>query len=79
MQTEVKRQKIQAKKEKNAKFMALQRHMESSQQRQTRLQDISTRKAICSYLETLVKWAILFFNLFTLVIFMKVDNISTHC
>ena len=47
LQTEVKRRKIQAKKEKNAKFMALkQRHMESSQQRQMRLQDISAREAI---------------------------------
>ena len=53
--------------------------MESSQQRQTRLQDISARKAISSQLETLEKRAMiyhLFFNLFTLVIFMKVDNIS---
>ena len=51
---------------------------ESSQQRQTRLQDISARKAICSQWETLekrAKFIILFFNLFTLVIFMKVDNI----
>ena len=31
LQTEVKRRKIQAKKEKNAKFMALQRQVESSQ------------------------------------------------
>ena len=64
---------IQAKKEKNAKFMALQRQMESSHQRQMRLQDISDRK-ICSQLETLEKKAIiyLFFNFFTLVIFMKV-------
>ena len=52
--------KIQAKKEKNARFMALQRQMESSQQRQTRLQDISARKAICSQLETLEKRAIIF-------------------
>ena len=43
LQTEVKRRKIQAKKEKNATFMALQCQMESSQQRQTRLQDISAR------------------------------------
>ena len=43
LQTEVERRKIQAKKEKNAKFMALQRQMESSQQRQMRLQDISAR------------------------------------
>ena len=34
LQTEVKRRKIQAKKEKNAKFMALQCQIESSQQRQ---------------------------------------------
>ena len=53
LQTEVKRQKNQVKKLKNAKFIALQRQMESSQQRQTRLQDISTHKAICSQLETL--------------------------
>ena len=46
LQTEVK-----AKKEKNAKCMALQRQMESSQQRQTRLKDISAR----SQLETLEK------------------------
>ena len=37
LQTEVKRRKIQTKKEKNAKCMALQCQMESSQQRQTRL------------------------------------------
>ena len=59
--------------------MALQHQMESSQQRQTRLQDISAHKAICSQLETLekraIKLVILFFNLFTLVIFMKIDNI----
>ena len=60
LQPEVERQKIQAKKEKNAKFMALQRQMESSQQRQTRLQDISARKAICSQLETLEKKAIIY-------------------
>ena len=60
LQTEVKRQKIEVKKEKNAKFMALQRQMESSQQRQTRLQDISARKAICSQLETLEKRAIIY-------------------
>ena len=60
LQTEVKRRKIQAKKEKNAKLMALQRQMESSQQRQTRLQDISARKAICSQLETLEKRAIIY-------------------
>ena len=60
LQTEVKRQKIQAKKEKNEKFMALQHQMESSQQRQTRLQDISDRKAICSQLETLEKRAIIY-------------------
>ena len=57
MQTEVKRRKIQANKEKNANFMALQRQMESSQQRPTRLQDISARKAICLQLETLEKRA----------------------
>ena len=45
LHNEVKRWKILAKKEKNAKCMSLQRQMESSQQRQTRLQDIS---AICS-------------------------------
>ena len=59
LQTEVKRRKIQAKKEKNAKCMALQRQMESSQQRQTILQDISAHKAICSQLETLEKRAII--------------------
>ena len=58
LQTEVKRRKIQAKKEKNAKVMALQCQLESSQQRQTRLQDISHHKAICSQLETLDKRAI---------------------
>ena len=82
LQTEVKRPKIQAKKkEKNAIVMALQRQMESSQQRQMRLQDISAHRAICSQLETLEKRAIIynFINLFTLVIFMKVDNISSHC
>ena len=41
LQTEVKRRKIKAKKEKNAIFMALQCQTESSQQRQMRLQDIS--------------------------------------
>ena len=35
--------------------MALQRQMESSQQRQARLQDVSARKTICSQLETLEK------------------------
>ena len=60
LQTEVKRRKIQVKKEKNAKFMALQRQMESSQQRQTRLQYISAHKAICSQLETLEKRAIIY-------------------
>ena len=60
LQNEVKRRKIQAKKEKNAKFMALQHQMESSQQRQMRLQDISARKAICSQLETLEKRAIIY-------------------
>ena len=48
--------KILAKKEKNAKCMSfLQCQMESSQQRQTRLQDISAHKTICSQLETLEK------------------------
>ena len=59
LQTEVKRRKIQAKKEKNAKCMALQHQMESSQQRQTRLQNILAHKAICSQLETLEKRAII--------------------
>ena len=58
LQTEVKRGKIQVKKQKNAKCMGLQRKMESSQQRQSRLQDISARKAICSHVETLEKRAI---------------------
>ena len=70
LQTEVKRWKIQAKKEKDAKCMALQRQMESSQQRQTRLQDISACIAICSQLETLEERAINF---------LRVDNISSHC
>ena len=61
LQSEVKRRKIQAKKEKNAKCMALQRPMESSQQRQTRMQDISARKTICSQLETL-KRGLLIYN-----------------
>ena len=39
--------------------MALQHQMESSQQRQTRLQDISAHKAICSQLETLEMRAII--------------------
>ena len=60
LQTEVKRRKIQGKKEKNAKFMALQRQMESCQQRQMRLQDISALKAICSQLETLEKRVIIY-------------------
>ena len=51
LRTEVKRRKIQAKK--NAKFMALQCQTESSHQRQMRLQDVSAHKAICSQLETL--------------------------
>ena len=55
LQNEVKRWKIQAKKEKNAKCMALQHQMESSQQRQKRLQDISAHKTIGSQLETLEK------------------------
>ena len=59
-QTEVKRRKIQVKKQKNEKFMDLQHRMESSQQKQTRLQDISARKAICSQLETLEKRAIIY-------------------
>ena len=60
LQTEFKRWKIQPKKEKNAKFMTLQRQMESSQQRQMRLQDISARKVVCSQLETLEKRAIIY-------------------
>ena len=60
LQTEIKRCKNQAKKEETAKLMALQRQMESSQQRQTRLQDISAHKAICSQLETLEKRAIIY-------------------
>ena len=39
------------------KIMALQRQMESSQQR---LQNISAHKAICSQLETLEKRAIIY-------------------
>ena len=58
LQTDAKRRKIQVKKQKNAKLMALQREMKSSQQRQTRLQDISTHKAICSQLETPEKRAL---------------------
>ena len=50
LQNEVKRRKIQAKKKKNAKCMALQRQMESSQQRQTRLQDISAHRHLKTYL-----------------------------
>ena len=42
------------------KIMALQCQMEISQQRQTRLQDISDHKAICSQLETLEKRAIIY-------------------
>ena len=56
--------------------------MESSQQRHMRLQDTSARKAICSQLETLergLEFIILFFNLFTVVFFMEVDIISSHC
>ena len=71
---------------KDGKFKPRRRRMQNvwlySEQRQTRLQDISSRKAICSQLETLEKRAIIYnfiFNLFTLVIFMKVDNISSHC
>ena len=41
-------------------FMALLRQMESSQQRQMRLQDISAHKAICLQLETLEKGAIIY-------------------
>ena len=52
---EVQRRKIQAKKEKNAKCMALLCQIESSQQRQTRLQVISAHKTIRSLLETLQK------------------------
>ena len=58
LQTEVKRRIIPVKKQKKAKFMALQ--MESSQQRQTKLQDISAHKAICSRLETLEKRVIIY-------------------
>ena len=43
-----------------AKLMALQCQLESSQQRQTRLLDISACKAICSQLETLEKRAIIY-------------------
>ena len=35
--------------------MALQHQIESSQEKQMRLQDISARKAICTQLETLEK------------------------
>ena len=42
------------------KIYGLQRKMESSKQTQTRLQDISARKAICSLLETLEKRAIIY-------------------
>ena len=42
------------------KMYGLQRQMESSQLRQTRLQDISAHKAICSHLETLEKRAIIY-------------------
>ena len=59
LQTEVKRRKIQVKKQKNAKILSLQHQMESSQQKQTRLQDISAHKAICSQLQTLEKRAII--------------------
>ena len=52
---------------KDGKFKPRRRRMqnlwfyiESSQQRQTRLQDISARKAICSQLETLEKRAIIY-------------------
>ena len=41
----------------NAKCMAFQRQIESSQQRETRLQDISAHKANCSQLDTLEKRA----------------------
>ena len=51
-----------SKAEKNAKFMALQCQMESSQ-RQMRLQSITARKVICSHLETLEKRAIIYFIL----------------
>ena len=60
LQTEVKRWKIQIKKQKNAKCMPLKHQMESSQQRQSRLQDISARKIICSQLDTLEKRAIIY-------------------
>ena len=68
LQTEVKRRKIQAKKEKNTKCMSLQRQMEASKQRQTRLQDTSAREAICSQLETLEKRAIHFITLLMFVL-----------
>ena len=61
--------------------MALQCQIELSQQRQMRLQNISDRKAICSQLETLEKRDIIYkkkFFKFNLVIFMKVDNISSQ-
>ena len=47
LQTEVKRRKIQAKKEKNAKFVAL-------------LNEIAGHFSICSQLETLEKRAIIY-------------------
>ena len=55
--------------------------MKSSQQRQTRLQDISAHKAICSQLETLEKRAIiLFFNLpFTHVFMTTFHYIVDAC
>ena len=46
-------------------FMALLCQMESSQQRQMRLHDISARKAICSQLETLEKRAIIYNSVLT--------------
>ena len=51
--------KFKSRSRRMQKF-GLQRQMESSQQRQTRLQDISARKTICSQLETLEKRAIIY-------------------
>ena len=54
--------RLRSKEENSSQetFMALQSQMESSQQRQMRLQDISAGKAICSQLETLEKRAIIY-------------------
>ena len=48
-------EKFKPRRRRMQTIMALQRQMESSQQRQTRLQDISAHKTICSQLETLEK------------------------